>query len=129
MSDTFGTVRPSRSRTSPAADPSLATSLAGTGFAYTVERRAEQARVLAQVLPRVRDIRRLGSAAVALAGGPSESASVAGTVPPTVPGVSVFSDQVIGCCVWTFRRAALFACDAACDMRLSSPTGRRTCTY
>ena len=45
---------------------SLDTSLAGTGFAYTAERRAGQARVLTEVLPRVRDIRRLGSAAVDL---------------------------------------------------------------
>jgi len=46
--------------------PALATSLVGTGFAYTAERRTGQARVLASVLPRVRDIRRLGSAAVDL---------------------------------------------------------------
>lgn len=44
----------------------LASSLVGTGFAYTADRRAEQARVLTEVLPRVRDIRRLGSAAVDL---------------------------------------------------------------
>ncbi|ROS72986.1 inositol monophosphatase family protein [Cellulomonas sp. PhB143] len=48
----------------PAAE--LATSLVGTGFGYVAERRAAQARVLAQVLPRVRDVRRLGSAAVDL---------------------------------------------------------------
>lgn len=45
---------------------SLATALVGTGFAYTAERRSGQARVLSAVLPRVRDIRRLGSAAVDL---------------------------------------------------------------
>ncbi|MDO8145156.1 MULTISPECIES: inositol monophosphatase family protein [unclassified Isoptericola] len=45
---------------------SLATSLVGTGFGYEAERRAEQARVLRHVLPRVRDIRRLGSAAIDL---------------------------------------------------------------
>ncbi|MFE6970505.1 inositol monophosphatase family protein [Isoptericola sp. NPDC057653] len=45
---------------------SLAGSLLATGFGYASERRAEQARVLVDVLPRVRDIRRLGSAAIDL---------------------------------------------------------------
>jgi myo-inositol-1(or 4)-monophosphatase len=45
---------------------SLATSLVGTGFGYAAERRAAQARVLTHVLPRVRDIRRLGAAAIDL---------------------------------------------------------------
>lgn len=49
-----------------AAGAPLARSLAGTGFAYTAERRATQARLLTTVLPRVRDIRRLGSAAIDL---------------------------------------------------------------
>jgi myo-inositol-1(or 4)-monophosphatase len=48
-------------------DPApLAHSLVATGFGYAATRRALQARVLMQVLPRVRDIRRLGSAAVDL---------------------------------------------------------------
>ncbi|WP_407650320.1 inositol monophosphatase family protein [Cellulomonas edaphi] len=46
--------------------PSLIDSLVGTGFGYRVERRRAQARVLAEVLPRVRDIRRIGSAALDL---------------------------------------------------------------
>nr|WP_246256630.1 inositol monophosphatase family protein [Isoptericola halotolerans] len=45
---------------------SLATCLVGTGFGYDATRRAHQARVLGQVLPRVRDIRRLGAAAIDL---------------------------------------------------------------
>jgi myo-inositol-1(or 4)-monophosphatase len=45
---------------------SLAASLVGTGFGYGATRRALQARVLTQVLPRVRDLRRLGSAAIDL---------------------------------------------------------------
>jgi myo-inositol-1(or 4)-monophosphatase len=45
----------------------LATALVGTGFAYDPARRAEQAAVLARVLPAVRDIRRMGSAALDLA--------------------------------------------------------------
>ncbi len=45
----------------------LARALVATGFAYDPARRAEQAAVLARVLPQVRDIRRLGSAALDLA--------------------------------------------------------------
>ncbi|QAB17341.1 inositol monophosphatase [Leucobacter muris] len=41
----------------------LSTALVGTGFGYTAERRAGQAAILARLLPRVRDIRRTGSAA------------------------------------------------------------------
>ncbi len=44
----------------------LATALCATGFAYDPERRRRQAGVLAGVLPRVRDIRRMGAAAVDL---------------------------------------------------------------
>lgn len=41
----------------------LGQALVGTGFGYSRERRAEQAGIAAAILPRVRDIRRLGSAA------------------------------------------------------------------
>ena len=44
----------------------LAESLVGTGFGYLVERRRSQARVVAALLPEVRDIRRIGSAALDL---------------------------------------------------------------
>ncbi|HWW54709.1 MAG TPA: inositol monophosphatase family protein [Acidimicrobiales bacterium] len=44
----------------------LSTALIGTGFAYGADRRAVQARWVAHVLPRVRDIRRAGSAALDL---------------------------------------------------------------
>ena len=46
--------------------PTLATALVGTGFAYDADRRAEQAKVLVDVLPQVRDVRRAGAAAVDL---------------------------------------------------------------
>jgi myo-inositol-1(or 4)-monophosphatase len=46
----------------------LAQSLVGTGFGYTVERRTHQGRVLAELLPHVRDVRRIGSAALDLCG-------------------------------------------------------------
>lgn len=44
----------------------LSAALLGTGFGYTVERRRAQARVVAELLPRVRDVRRIGSAALDL---------------------------------------------------------------
>lgn len=45
----------------------LATALVATGFAYDAPTRARQARVAADLLPQVRDIRRFGSAALDLA--------------------------------------------------------------
>jgi myo-inositol-1(or 4)-monophosphatase len=45
----------------------LGQALVGTGFGYDARRRKHQAAVLAGVLPRVRDIRRFGSAALDLA--------------------------------------------------------------
>jgi myo-inositol-1(or 4)-monophosphatase len=41
----------------------LSQALVATGFGYGADRRAAQGRVVAEVLPRVRDIRRLGAAA------------------------------------------------------------------
>jgi myo-inositol-1(or 4)-monophosphatase len=45
----------------------LATAMVATGFAYDSRVRARQASVVARVLPRVRDIRRVGAAALDLA--------------------------------------------------------------
>jgi myo-inositol-1(or 4)-monophosphatase len=42
----------------------LPTALIATGFSYSAERRREQARTVAHVLPRVRDVRRAGSASI-----------------------------------------------------------------
>ncbi|MGB8021607.1 MAG: inositol monophosphatase family protein [Candidatus Nanopelagicales bacterium] len=50
----------------PNAAEELAQALVATGFGYAPERRAGQARALATILPRVRDIRRAGAAAVDL---------------------------------------------------------------
>ena len=48
-------------------DPvTLDRALVGTGFGYEVERRRNQGRLIAELLPRVRDIRRIGSAALDL---------------------------------------------------------------
>jgi myo-inositol-1(or 4)-monophosphatase len=48
------------------APPPLSTALLATGFGYDAERRAKQGEVLRRVLPRIRDIRRAGAAAVDL---------------------------------------------------------------
>jgi myo-inositol-1(or 4)-monophosphatase len=47
--------------------PSLDRAMVATGFSYEADRRAEQAELLTRLLPRVRDIRRAGAAAVDLA--------------------------------------------------------------
>ncbi|TQO19497.1 myo-inositol-1(or 4)-monophosphatase [Rhodoglobus vestalii] len=44
----------------------LAEALIGTGFAYLQELRSEQGRVIAELLPQVRDIRRMGTASLDL---------------------------------------------------------------
>ncbi len=51
-------------RTSAATD--LSSALIATGFSYAADHRARQAAVLVHVLPRIRDIRRFGAAAVDL---------------------------------------------------------------
>ncbi|WP_298457228.1 inositol monophosphatase family protein [uncultured Cellulomonas sp.] len=43
-----------------------AESLVATGFAYTAQRRGEQAQLLAELMPHIRDVRRIGSAALDL---------------------------------------------------------------
>jgi myo-inositol-1(or 4)-monophosphatase len=48
------------------AQADLSQSLVATGFNYEVERRTRQARAIATILPAIRDIRRLGSAALDL---------------------------------------------------------------
>ncbi|CAM3740425.1 inositol monophosphatase family protein [Tsukamurella strandjordii] len=51
-------------RANPITDPALA--LVATGFGYARERRERQGQVLARLLPQVRDVRRIGSAALDL---------------------------------------------------------------
>jgi myo-inositol-1(or 4)-monophosphatase len=51
-------------RMAPRAD--LRSALVATGFGYDAERRSKQGRVLGRVLPRVRDVRRAGAAALDL---------------------------------------------------------------
>jgi myo-inositol-1(or 4)-monophosphatase len=60
-----GSIQTRELRASQCSDP--ATAMLATGFSYDARVRAAQARVLARVIPRVRDIRRFGSAALDLA--------------------------------------------------------------
>ncbi|WP_432543420.1 inositol monophosphatase family protein [Kineococcus sp. SYSU DK002] len=46
--------------------PELGQALVATGFSYDAQRRSEQAAVLARLLPRVRDLRRVGTASLDL---------------------------------------------------------------
>jgi myo-inositol-1(or 4)-monophosphatase len=46
---------------------SLDSAMVATGFSYEAERRAEQAQLLVELLPRIRDLRRAGAAALDLA--------------------------------------------------------------
>jgi myo-inositol-1(or 4)-monophosphatase len=48
------------------AQPNLSTALIATGFGYDPERRGKQGQVLSRVLPRIRDVRRAGAAALDL---------------------------------------------------------------
>lgn len=54
-------------RLGPMREVPLAECLVATGFGYAAERRQQQAQVLAQLAGKVRDVRRLGAAAVDLA--------------------------------------------------------------
>jgi myo-inositol-1(or 4)-monophosphatase len=50
-----------------AARTELSTALLATGFGYDAERRGKQGQVISRVVPRVRDVRRAGAAALDLA--------------------------------------------------------------
>jgi myo-inositol-1(or 4)-monophosphatase len=58
--------QPAPLRLSCNADVDLADALVATGFSYTAAQRAVQGAVVAELLPRVRDIRRAGAAAIDL---------------------------------------------------------------
>jgi myo-inositol-1(or 4)-monophosphatase len=77
----------------------LSQALVATGFGYAAQRRAFQAGVLTTVLPRVRDIRRFGSAALDLC------ATAAGLV-------DAYYEQ--GLQPWDLAAAGLIATEAGC---------------
>ncbi len=93
-------------RVSGASEPAL--SLLGTGFAYSAQRRTRQVAMVAGLLPRVRDIRRTGSAALDLC------AVAAGWV-------DAYLEH--GCNWWDWAAGALVASEAGAVVRVPGPTG------
>jgi myo-inositol-1(or 4)-monophosphatase len=93
-------------RVSGATDVSL--SLLGTGFSYRAERRERQVRMIAALLPHVRDVRRAGVASLDLC------AVAAGWVDAYVEH---------GLNWWDWAAAALIAKEAGALVRTPGPTG------
>jgi myo-inositol-1(or 4)-monophosphatase len=90
----------------PVGDLSMA--LLGTGFGYAPGRRAAQAALLAQILPEVRDVRRIGSAALDLC------LVAAGRL-------DVYYEH--GLQVWDWAAGALIAAEAGAVVMLPEPDG------
>ncbi|MGZ6780635.1 MAG: inositol monophosphatase family protein [Mycobacterium sp.] len=86
----------------------LSMSLVGTGFAYDPQLRQRQAEVLARLLPQIRDIRRLGSAALDLC------LVAAGRLD------AFFEDNLN---VWDWAAGALIAAEAGAMVWVPSPDG------
>lgn len=93
-----------RLRCSAATELSMA--LVGTGFAYSAELRRSQARIVATLLPRVRDIRRIGSCALDLC-------MVAAGL------LDAYYEE--GVQVWDWAAAALIAAEAGARVRVPPP--------
>jgi myo-inositol-1(or 4)-monophosphatase len=85
--------------------------LLATGFGYAAERRAAQGSMIAHLLPRVRDIRRLGSAALDLC------AVAAGTV-------DGYLEE--GVQAWDVAAGGLIAAEAGATVTVATPTGAPT---
>lgn len=86
----------------------VAMALVGTGFAYDPQRRREQGAVLLEVLPQVRDVRRIGSCALDLC------MVAAGRLD------GYYEDGVN---VWDWAAGALIAAEAGARLRLPPPAG------
>ena len=91
-------------RCSEAADLSM--TLLGTGFAYEPRRRAAQAALVAQMLPLIRDIRRIGSAALDLC---------------MVAAGRLDGYYEHGLNVWDWAAGALIASEAGAELLLPDP--------
>jgi len=78
-------------------------SLVGTGFSYSREQRARQAEVLTGLLPAVRDVRRIGSAALDLC---------------MVAAGALDAYYEDGVHVWDWAAGALIAAEAGASLRL-----------
>lgn len=86
----------------------LAMALLGTGFAYAPDRRRRQAEVLVELLPQVRDVRRIGSCALDLC------MVAAGRLD------AYYEDGVN---VWDWAAGALIAAEAGARVSLPPPAG------
>lgn len=102
--DVTGTIALSASR---ATDPALA--LVATGFAYSAQRRHEQASIVAALLPQVRDIRRIGAAAIDLC---------------LVAEGAVDAHYEHGLSPWDWAAGALIAAEAGAVVRTPSAGSR-----
>jgi myo-inositol-1(or 4)-monophosphatase len=99
-----GTVRPLRCNT----PDRLAMALLGTGFAYAPERRRSQAELLVELMPRVRDVRRIGSCALDLC---------------MVAAGQLDAYYEDGVNVWDWAAGALVAAEAGATVALPPPAG------
>ena len=90
----------------PVTDPSLA--LVATGFSYSPKRRARQGELVAALLPRVRDIRRVGAAALDLC---------------MVAAGRVDAHYEHGLGPWDWAAGALVAAEAGAVVRVPSGSG------
>lgn len=86
----------------------LSLALLGTGFSYEAEQRSRQAAVLAALLPRVRDVRRIGSCALDLCMVASGRLD------------AYFEDDVH---VWDWAAGAVIATEAGAVLRLPTSAG------
>ena len=99
-----GRVRPLRCN----APERLAMALLGTGFAYAPERRRRQAELLVELMPRVRDMRRIGSCALDLC---------------MVAAGQLDAYYEDGVNVWDWAAGALVAAEAGAAVSLPTPAG------
>lgn len=103
-----------RTRLTGPRDVQLARAVVGTGFGYDAHRRARQVEVVARLLPRIADIRRIGAASLdlcAVACGRLDAYFEAGLNP------------------WDFAAGALIASEAGCvvsGLRGAAPSARMT---
>ncbi|WTL30053.1 inositol monophosphatase [Nocardia sp. NBC_01503] len=86
---------------------SVAMALVATGFAYAPKRRARQGELIAELLPEIRDIRRLGSAALDLC---------------MVAEGRVDAHYEHGLNLWDWAAGALIAAEAGAVLTLPAPT-------
>lgn len=102
-----------RIRLRPSGATEVPAALVATGFAYAAARRERQGRIVADLLPRVRDIRRLGAAALDLC---------------RVADGSVDAFYEHGLEVWDWSAGALIAAEAGAVVSVPGPAGHGACT-